>query len=180
MASPFPRNETRVSPVAYQGGVAELLALTTFGASAAWTRSNVVCTDGQRKLTMFVDYDPAAAAAYYTIIVLGSNGTLTDPTAIPAAGDDVWFRLCSTDGGLTAGVLTGTLATGSDFTVTQPQGNALVYELAIRCAAATAATDEYRQAITIDVAPFKWLHIQVQETVASVAGAITINYSCST
>lgn len=180
MTSPFPRAETRVSPVAYQGGVETLFTEAALAASNAWSRSSIVSADGQRKMTLFIDYNPAAAGGYPTIIVLGSTGTTSDPNSTPGGGDDVWWQLSTTDGSVTSAVLAGTLATGSDFTVAQPQGNAIAYPLAIRLTAATNATDEYRQAVTIDVGPYKWIHIQAQETSAGSPGTLGVYYSFST
>lgn len=180
MASPIPATDAKFTPTSPQGGLATLFTEAALAASNAWTRSDIVSVDGARRLTMLIDYNPAAASGYPTIIVLGSVGSLTDGVTTPAAGDDVWFQLSTTDGSVTSAVLAGTLATGSDFTVTQPQGNAIAYPLAIRLTAVTNATDEVRQAVTVDVGPFKWIHIQAQETGATAnPGTLGVYYSLS-
>lgn len=180
MASPIPATDAKFTPTSPQGGVDTLFASAALAASNAWTRSSIVSVDGARRITLFIDYDAAAASGYPTIIPLGSCGTTTSSTAEPAAGDDSWFQLSTTDGSVTSAVLAGTLATGSDFTVTQPQGNSIAYPLAIRLTAATGATDEYRQAITLDVGPLKWFHVQIQETGATAnPGTVSVLYSLS-
>lgn len=147
-------------PMAAQGTAESIFASAALATSGAWTRSDIVNVERFRTITLFVDYDPDASstAAYPAIVGLVSNSQEE-----PAAGDDEWYQIPVWDGSLTAGTLAGTLPTGADYTIAQDQGVALVYGLAIRLAASSAASNEYRQAIVIDVAPYKYFHFIVAE-----------------
>lgn len=166
-------NYDHSTPRAGQGGTDTLFAAAALAASGAWTRSSVVSVEGVRKLTLLVDYDAGAIGGYPGIVCLGSC-----EIDEPAAGDDSWFQLSVWDGSVTAGALSGTLPTGADYTLAQPQGVAIAYPLAIRLTAATNATDEYRQAVTVDVTPFRWFHIIAAEVgVTATPGTLSALYS---
>lgn len=180
MASPFPQLLSPSSPAASSGGVDTIFASAALAASGAWTRSSVISVARMRKLTLFVDYDPGAIGGYPGVIPLGSNGTVDDPNSQPAAGDDSWFVLSNFDGSITSGVASGTLPTGADYTIVQPMGSSIAYATVIRLTAATNATDEYRQAITIDVTPFRWFHfIAAEQGVTATPGTLSVTYSLS-
>jgi hypothetical protein len=150
------------TPRAAESDIAIIYNSATLSASGAWTRSSIVSVIGVRRITIFADYDPAATSGYPVIVPLVSNALEQ-----PAAGDDSWFQMPVWDGSVTAGALTGTLPTGADYTLSQSQGVALTYGLAVRLAGASAATDEYRQAITLDVTPYRWFHFIAAEVGAT-------------
>lgn len=166
---------TGEAPASAEVGQATIFSSATLAASGAWTRSSIVEVRGARRITLMVDYDPAAISGYPVIIPLVSCATVQ-----PAAGDDSWFRPTVWDGSVTAAALTGTLATGTDFTISQNNGIVLMHPLAIRFAAASAATDEYRPAVPIDVTPYRWFHFQVAEVGATAnPGTLSVLYSLS-
>lgn len=163
------------TPRAAQSDAATIYTSAALAASGAWTRSSIVSVEGVRKITLLVDYDPGAVGGYPAIVPFGA-GVVTEP----AAGDDSWFQLSAWDGSLTAGALSGTLPTGADYTLAQPQGVAIEYGLAVRLSAATNAADEYRQAITLDVTPFRWFHFIAAEVgVTATPGTLAVSYVLS-
>lgn len=180
MASPFPQLVSPAVPVAAAGGAETIFASAALAASGAWTRSSIISVARMRKLTLFIDYDPAGSAGYPAIVPFITNGTVADPMSQPAAGDDAWFQLSTYDGTVTAGALTGTLPTGADYTLAQPQGVTIAYPLAIRLTAAANATDEYRQAIVLDVSCAKWFHFIAAEVGNTGSpGTLAVTYSLS-
>lgn len=168
-------DNTKQAPQSFESTPETIFASATLGASGAYARSSIVPVQGARKITLFVEYDPAASSGYPMIVPLVSSAA-----DAPAAGDDSWFQVPVSDGALTPGALSGTLPAGADYTLAQPQGVAIVYGLAVRLAAAAGATNEYRQAITIDVSPYRWLHFLVAEVGATGSpGDFAATYSLS-
>jgi hypothetical protein len=175
MSTPQPERINASTPIAGQGGVASIFASAALAASGAWSRSSIVSVADARKLTLFVDYDPGAIGGYPGLILLGSCNVTE-----PASDADSWFQLSMFDGSVTSAVGSGALATGSDFTIAQPEGFAIAYPLIVRLTAATNAADEYRQAITLDVTPFRWVHFQAAEIgVTATPGTLAVTYSLS-
>jgi hypothetical protein len=179
MASPNLSLINASTPIATPGGV-EGVFDATLAASGAWTRSSVINVKNARKLTLYINYDPGAIGGYPGLIFLGSNGTTSTADAQPATDADSWFQLSAVDGSVTSAVGSGTLAAGSDFTIAQPEGWVTAYPMIVRLTAATNAADEYRQAITIDVTPFRWVHFQAAEVgVTATPGALSVEASTS-
>jgi hypothetical protein len=164
---------TNHAPRAAQTSSGTIFTSAALAASGAWTRSSIIEVSSARRVVLLIDYDPAAIGGYPAIVPLISNAG-----AQPAAGDDSWFQMPVWDGSITAGALSGTLPTGADYTLTQPQGVALTYGLAVRLSAAAAATDEYRQAIVLDVTPYRWFHFIAAEVgVTATPGTLSALYS---
>jgi hypothetical protein len=166
-------NYDHSTPRAGQGAPTTIFTSAALAASGAWTRSDIVSVEGARRVVLEIDYDPAGTSGYPVIVPLVSN-----TVAAPAAGDDSWFQMPVWDGSVTAGALTGTLPTGADYTLSQPQGVAITYGLAVRLSAAAGATDEFRQALVLDVTPYRWFHFIVAEVGATgTPGTLSALYS---
>ncbi len=179
-----PQYQNISSPAAAESVPETIFASAALAASGAWTRSSIINVEKARKLVLYVDYDSADAGGYPGIIPLVTNTISSTagatPGTVPVATDDVWFQLPMSDGTLTAGALTGTLPTGADYNLLMPQGVAIVAGLCVRFTAAAGATDEYRQAIVLDVTPYRWLHFIAAE-VGDTAnpGTLAVTYSLS-
>lgn len=154
-------------------GTAAIFPSAALASSGAWTRSSIVNVANARKIVLEIDYDAAAASGYPIILPLVSNADDQ-----PAADADSWFQMSVWDGSITAGALTGTLATGSDFTLAANQGVCISHGLAVRLAASSGASDEHRIAIPLDVSAFKWFHFQAAEVGATGSpGTLAVLYS---
>ena len=166
---------TGAAPRARATVSASIFASAALAASGAWSRSSIVDVAAARKLTLLLDYDPAAVAGAPHLILLGAC-----TADAPAAGDDSWFMLTATDGSITAAVSTGTVPTGADYTVVQVMGTATLQQMIYKLAAATNAADEIRAAVTIDVTPFRWFHFIAAEVgVTGTPGTLVGSYVLS-
>jgi hypothetical protein len=77
----------------------------------------------------------------------------------PIATDDVWGLLPETDGSHNAAAPTGVQQAGVDFTLDHEFAIVTIRGLVVRLPTTTAASDEYRQWVTLDVADYKWLTV---------------------
>lgn len=147
----------------------------TLAASGAYERSDlIVRVEGQRVITLTIAYDAAGVGGYPVIIPLVSNAGTK-----PAAGDDAWSQMPINDGTWTNTVLSGALASGSDFTQNPGVGLTEVRGLALKpMAAAVGATDEVRISVPLQVAGFRWFQFQIAEVGNTGApGAALVTYS---
>lgn len=153
-------NSVKGTPRATETVSLSIFASAALAASGAYTRSSIISVDAARFISLQCDYDPHASstAGYPMIVPLVSNADDE-----PAAGDDSWFQMPITDGTLTAGTLAGAVPSGADYTLAQDQGVVTVYGLAVRLAASQANTNEYRQAVDLDVTRYRWFHFIVGE-----------------
>lgn len=134
---------------------------TVLPASGAWTQSEIINVKQLRRVTLEVLYNAHASTTtgYAEIIPI-----LCQQEALPAIGDDVWFPLGITDGAVTAGALaSGTIGTGSDYTITQSWGKVVYRPLVIQAGAALANSDKIRIKVDIDVTDSSWFALQARE-----------------
>ena len=153
------------------------LTANALAASGAQTYSDILDVARWRRLTLYIDYDPhaSATAGYPKIIPFGSAAE-----AVPAAGDDSWYSLGVDDGAVTAAVLTGTVPSGADWSLTPEFGWRTFRGLVLRLEASDNGSDEYRVAVTLDVTPYRWIQLATSEVGDTTnAGSLIIKYSRS-
>lgn len=127
-------------------------------AGGAYTASDVIDVRNYRNISFKFAYDPAAVGGYPQVVILGSSSA-----AEPGVNDDEWYAPPSTDGSVTAEVITGAFPAGTDVTITPEWGVQTIYGLVWRPAAADNVDDEIRQAVEVVLGGFKWLHILYAE-----------------
>lgn len=161
-------------------GGATLLAETTAAASGAYTASGVIDVRSFRTITLFLNVDAAAVGGYPVIrprVAYEDDGTLG---VAPAFGSDVWYAVGVTDGSPVATLLTGTVASGVDYTGAPEWGVLTFRPLAIRTEAHDAATDEIRMTVALDVSAASWFSLEYGEVGnTGTPSAIGIKYVLS-
>jgi hypothetical protein len=145
------------------GTESSLTALTT-----TYQRSSRVRLVQARRVQVFVAYNAAAVGGLVSIFPVGSgkDGQDVDPAA------DVWFPIGVWDGSVSPAAGSGTLASGTDFTITQSFGRTTVYPQELRSPAALNAADKVRLTFSIDVGGVKWLGFDVAEMGGGAAGSL--------
>lgn len=135
------------------------LPITTVAtaASGALVSAGIVNVSTCRELALFVAYDAHASTTTGrpSVLVLGSP-----VIAEPAATDDVWYTLCSTDGSITERVLDGALPASMDFTATPTWGVVTLTRLNLAPLAVSANSDKRRDWFPgIKVGAARWIQI---------------------
>ena len=154
-------------PVGASGIKRQLLASdTACAASGAWTYTAIVSPkDGMwRRMRLILELDAQAIGNIVALLPLVSFSE-----DAPASGADDWFMLGTTDGTVTATTMTGTVATGADYTLTPGQLVATAKGLVLSNAAATATTDEIRMVFpAIDITGVRHIQIAYAESVSGI------------
>lgn len=130
-------------------------------ASSAYVSAGVVNVADARFLTVYAAYNAHASTTTgrYSLLVLASP-VVTEP----AATDDVWYPICSTDGSITATALAGALPANMDFTATPSWGRMTVDRLDLAPRAVSANSDKRRDKFQpINVASDRWIQILYSE-----------------
>lgn len=143
---------------------------------ADWTYCDVVRVDEARDIAIFLDFDPAAGS---TVAQGALSIWVSNEAEEPAAGDDSWFAPVEFEA-VTPAVLVGDVPSGADWTKTPEFALRTARGLVVRTEAADNATDEYRLAIPLNVAPYRWLLLAYADLGDTDApGTFIIKYSRS-
>ena len=150
-------------PVGGAGVKRQLVAANTACAAAgAWTSAGIISLDGGiwRRLRLVLDLDSQAIGNIVAVVPLFS----CSETA-PAATDDDWFELCTTDGTTTATTLAVAPPAGSDFTLTPGHLGVTERPIVMLSPATLATTEELRHAWTpLDVTGIRHIQFLYAET----------------
>lgn len=167
-----------------QEGAAVVLR-TSAVLTAAWIATEPISVKGARKLTLYIAYDADAGgtANRPQMTLWGSaEDSSTAPGEAPAVGDDVWYAPGIIDVAPSDAILTGTPVTGFDATVQPEYRGFTIGPLSLTLFASDAGTDKIRVALTVDVTPYRWFHLQAKElgdTDADQLGILGVKYNLS-
>jgi hypothetical protein len=143
-------------------GTPALFNATALPAAGAWRRSELLNVSGARLFGLWISRTIDASGgtgSYPQIAVLGSAKS-TEPTAI----EDSWFALPVTTGTMTSVTPTGTLPTGSDFTLAPPWSYDVGRRFLLRLEAPANDTDASREGpYMFNVSLVRWIQIIAQE-----------------
>lgn len=139
--------------------------------TANWKASTIFSTGNARVCALSVKYsaDASGTANRAQIIVCGSNKA---GSTAPVIGDDEWFVISREDFTPTDGVITGTMPTGFDGTLTPEWGVVKFRGLVFEHFPSDNATDKYRHMIPINVAHMRWLVVLAKELGDQDAGDV--------
>lgn len=176
------RLESAAAPVPCNGMAVDLR--TSAVLTAAWVATEAVSVAQARKITLLIAYDADAGgtANRCQITVWGSAEDSATAGTAPAITDDTWYAPGILDTSPTDAVLTGTPITNFGATVQPEYRNYAIGPLSLTTIASDAGTDKIRVAVTLDVTPFRWLHIQCKElgdTDADQLGILGVKYVLS-
>lgn len=132
----------------------------TAALTAAWVATPVVGVRDARTLTLEILYDAAegTTAGQAQIIALGSNAA-----AAPLVADDQWVALGAVDASPTDAVLTGTMPTGFDPTITPEWGVYSVRPGVLETLPTDAGTDKIRIGVPLDVTGYRFVCVLAKE-----------------
>lgn len=146
---------------------------TILPAAGAWTASQVMPCDKQRRICLELAYDANAAttAGAAEVLVLlskqkikvDSNGVPTTNNGTPLITDDVWFLPMVANPTITFAPLAAGTLQGSGFTRTQTFAKVTYAPLVIEVAPVTANSDKGRHVIDIDATGSFWWYLQARE-----------------
>lgn len=193
MSSPYGSVEDGATPLAANGehqvlwtqagvpfsGTAGTVVLP---ASGAWTASQVMPCDKQRRICLEFAYNANASSttgAAEVLVLLCKQKLNTAGDGPPLYTDDVWFFPAVASSTITAAALAaGTLAASSTFTRTQTFQKVTYGPLAIEIAPVTANSDKARLVLDLDATGSFWWYLQAREIGdATNRGILNINWS---
>lgn len=141
---------------------------STAGLPGGTARTRLVT---QRRVQVFVEYNAAAIGGIAAIVPVGTGMDGQD-VKVDA---DVWYILGVWDGTVTAGAGTGlTVASGTDWTITQDFGRTTVYPQIIQTPAALNAGDKVRITFPLEIGGLKQIGFDVAEVGGGAVGTIHI------
>ncbi len=158
---------------------------TSLVLTADWVATEVVSVRLARRLTLLIAYD-ADGSGTNNRCQITAWGACEDGTANGAspaiASVDKWYAPAVIDAVATDAVLTGTKVTNFTPSLTPEYRNYAIGPASFTTIAADNGTDKIRVALSLDVTPFRWFHIQCRElgdTDAGDLGVLGVKYVLS-
>lgn len=139
---------------------------TACAAAGAWTYTPIVnLDDGQwRRIRLMLDLDSQAVGNVVALLPLVSFSEVA-----PASGADDWFMIGTTDGTTTTTAMTGTVATGADYTLPPSQVTRIQRGLVLLSPPTLNLTDELRLAFeALDITGARHMQIAYAESVTGI------------
>lgn len=128
--------------------------------TSAWVESQIVSVMNARRATLYIKYDAVTSAsnarAQFVVCVSGVK-------TAPLIGGDSWYSPAVIDAVATDAVLTGTVPSGFDQTITPEFRNYAVGPASFTTIAVDNATDKIRIALPFDVTGAKWMVLIAKE-----------------